>query len=291
MGDNNGLIYPEIFSNEYVVNIENVRFTLITQYAPSYEKYTTPNNIIMHFHTCFELFLCEKGETFVLVDDSKITLKPGEMIIVSPKIFHAQAGGSPNQRGACLRFLVASNGLNTNFDLYKSISEIIGDSKTVIPVTDELIQTVFNIASSGEANEFYNVFKYVYSFLTQLLELGGKMPKASDEVFADNVELRTHKIRVFIHENINKPISLKEISECINMSTRHTSRIIRYKFGCSFKEYITGYRMKRAAELVLQNKHSVSEIASMVGYSSEKGFYTAFKKYHGCLPGEYRKYN
>ena len=50
-------------------------------------------------------------------------------------------------------------------------------------------------------------------------------------------------------------------------------------------------RMKLAAQRVLQNKHSVLEISSMVGYSSEKGFYTAFKKYHGCLPKEYRENN
>ncbi len=289
MAKNNELVCPEIFSNEFVANIENLKFTLITQQTEAYEKHRTSDNVNMHFHTCYELFLCERGNMSVHVEDRRITLKRGEMIIVSPKVSHAQADTSKGCKNYCLRFVVAPNGLKTGFDLHKTILAIISDSTAVIPASEELLQTVSDISTKSEEKDFYSVSKHIYSFLIQLVELTGNVPQSLGSVFADNVELRTHKLRVFINNNISKQITLKEIASYINMSTRQTSRLIKFKFGCGFKEYVTKLRMEKAGRLVLQRAYPVSEIARMVGYSSERGFYTAFKNYFGRLPKEYRK--
>ena len=288
MDKNTELIYPEIYSNEFAVNIENLRFTLITQQAISYRNPEKSINAIGHFHTCYEVFLCEKGELCYCVDNCKITVKSGEMLVVSPEIYHHCESASDDSVQKCFRFNISSNGQKCNFDFYKTICKIVGKPSVVISVSKGLIESVCGISTKSEENEFYSVFKYAYSFLTELVELTDNVPSRCEGICADNFELRSHKIRVFINNNINKPITLKQISDYVGLSTRQTSRIINYKFGCNFKEYITKLRMEMAGELLLQNGCRVSEIAKSVGYLSERGFYTVFKNHFGCLPGEYR---
>lgn len=289
MAENGELIYPEIFTNEFVVNIENIKFTLITQQANSSRETKTTGNIITHFHTCYEVFLCETGELLFYVDNRKITVKPGEMLIVSPEVYHASVGVLPGSEEKCFRFAFSSNGLKSNIDLYKTVAAILTDASVVVTVSDTLADSVSNMCQKSEENDFYSVFKHTCSFLTQLIEITGNIPSRCEGVYADNTELRTHKIRVFINNNINKPIAIKQIADYVGLSTRQTGRIIKYKFGCCFKEYITKLRMEKAGDLLLQQQCQVSEIAAKIGYSSQRGFYTAFKNFYGCLPKEFRK--
>lgn len=292
MAENSELIYPEIFSNEFVVNIENIKFTLITQQANSSRKIKTSGNIIMHFHTCYEVFLCKKGELTFFVDNQRVVISDGEMLIVSPEVYHASVAGTDDTEDSedmCFRFLVSSNGQKSNIDLYNTISKILGETSVVVSVSDALTDSVANICQKSEENDFYSVFKYTCLFLTQLIEITGNIPERREGVYADNTELRTHKIRVFITNNINKAITLKQVADYVSLSTRQTGRLIKFKFGCSFKEYITKLRMEKAGRLLMQKDRYVSEIVKEVGYTSERGFYTAFKNYFGCLPRQYRK--
>jgi AraC-like DNA-binding protein len=52
-------------------------------------------------------------------------------------------------------------------------------------------------------------------------------------------------------------------------------------------EFIRDIRMKRAAQLLDQNKISISEIAYMVGFDSPNYFSKVFKKYYNISPTDY----
>ncbi len=47
-------------------------------------------------------------------------------------------------------------------------------------------------------------------------------------------------------------------------------------------------RMRRACKLLRQGRHSLKEIAVLVGYGSEAAFSTAFKRWGHMAPGVYR---
>ncbi len=54
-------------------------------------------------------------------------------------------------------------------------------------------------------------------------------------------------------------------------------------------EFIRAYRLKRAAEMLLEKKLSVTQIAFEIGYNSPSHFSKAFTKYFNCSPSEYPK--
>ncbi len=53
-------------------------------------------------------------------------------------------------------------------------------------------------------------------------------------------------------------------------------------------QYLTRWRMHKAAELLRSGKSSLAEIAGQVGYEANAAFSKAFKRWMGSAPGAYR---
>jgi CheY-like chemotaxis protein len=59
--------------------------------------------------------------------------------------------------------------------------------------------------------------------------------------------------------------------------------------GMTANDFVKSLRLKKATELLKDNRHTVYEIAYMVGYESSKYFSREFKKQFGKTPSEYAK--
>lgn len=286
----NNVNYPEIYSNEFIVNIENVRLTLVTQES-SHHMYPRPIGVVKHFHTSYEMFLCQKGEIYADVEGQEISFKAGESLIIPPKMSHALTGAAEGSFQDSLYFNISSNGQKSTFDLYKIVSGIFGDAYCILTGMDELSLIMKAIRKVCEKKNYYKISILVHAFLMKIVELTGNIPEVHEGAYSDNLNLRVHNIHIFINKHLTESMSLEELASLLRLSARQTSRIIKENFGCTFKELVTKLRMEKAGKLLLQTKYKVSEIAEKVGFSSERGFYTAFKNQFGCLPKEYRKKN
>jgi AraC family transcriptional regulator, alkane utilization regulator len=75
------------------------------------------------------------------------------------------------------------------------------------------------------------------------------------------------------------------------------ARMSRSAFAARFLElvgetpmqYLTRWRLRRAADLIVTGDAGLAEIAARVGYESEAAFHKAFKREYGLGPGAYRK--
>ncbi len=95
------------------------------------------------------------------------------------------------------------------------------------------------------------------------------------------------QIKDYVRDNYMNNMSIAEISDYFNITPSYISRIFKEKTGEKLIDYITGVRMKKARELLLyESKLSMKDIATRVGYSSEKHFSKIFKKYYNCLPSK-----
>jgi len=90
--------------------------------------------------------------------------------------------------------------------------------------------------------------------------------------------------------DINLSLSLKEISEEINIHPAYLSREFSKHFdNLSFGDYIRKLRIEKAVNLLETSKHSLSEIAYLTGFSDQSHFTRIFKKIMEKSPAEYRK--
>ena len=90
-----------------------------------------------------------------------------------------------------------------------------------------------------------------------------------------------------MHENPGYHWSLQELAERAGMSRSIFALRFKEKVGTSAMEYLTRWRMLRAADQLVHSSDSVLEIAQSFGYESESAFGLAFKKAMGCSPRRY----
>lgn len=84
-------------------------------------------------------------------------------------------------------------------------------------------------------------------------------------------------------------LSLHDLATRLNVSSRQAQRFLLKYYGKSFQEKKTEARMSAAAILLSDHERSLNAIAEELGYSSQGHFSSAFRKYYGMSPTEYRK--
>lgn len=100
------------------------------------------------------------------------------------------------------------------------------------------------------------------------------------------------KAECFIRTHIAEAFSVEAVAGFVHVSPRHLNRLFQKNHEMSVGEYITRQRMLLAAELLQNEKVSVTLVSDRVGYSNYSYFIRQFKKQFGCTPGEYqRKYS
>ncbi|MDE6623732.1 MAG: helix-turn-helix domain-containing protein [Alistipes sp.] len=91
-----------------------------------------------------------------------------------------------------------------------------------------------------------------------------------------------------VEENMdNEEFSSNDFSKALCMSRSNLHLKMKSITGESATKFIRKIRFNYACKLLLEHKYSISEISSMVGFSSPSYFATSFKKHVGCLPTEY----
>lgn len=92
-----------------------------------------------------------------------------------------------------------------------------------------------------------------------------------------------------IHEQYMEDLTLDSLARSVYLSPPYVSCLFRKHTGTTLIKYITGYRMKRAAEMLRSGNRSVTDVAQKVGYGNISYFSSLFKSYYGVSPTQYGK--
>lgn len=96
-------------------------------------------------------------------------------------------------------------------------------------------------------------------------------------------------VQKYIRENLNKKLSLNEVSALFGFSPNYLSQLFARYAGCSFVEYITQEKIAAAKEMLAGGNEKIYEIAEKLGFESAFYFSKVFKKVEGCSPRDYTK--
>jgi AraC-like DNA-binding protein len=97
----------------------------------------------------------------------------------------------------------------------------------------------------------------------------------------------TQEMKKFIHKNINRKITLKDLSRASWYSPWYASRIFKEETGMSPFEYIRNLRLERAAEKLLESKLKIIDVAFDFMFDSQEGFTRAFTRKFGMPPKKF----
>lgn len=95
----------------------------------------------------------------------------------------------------------------------------------------------------------------------------------------------------YIHKNIDKDVTLNEISELCNMSQGYITRIFKRYYGIGVVSYAHLIKIIWAKLYLACSELSISDISYSLGYNDPGYFGKVFKKYEGVTPSVYKREN
>jgi AraC-like DNA-binding protein len=144
----------------------------------------------------------------------------------------------------------------------------------------------------------YSVMAYVISFIVisrgYIAKLDHSKYKTTpvSEEHGDHIYAKALRLIVDEKQFQNTNLSLKSLSESLNVSPQVLSQVINQKSGSNFNIFVNAFRIeesKRLLHLEEFKNQTIASIAYEVGFNSISSFNTAFKKLTGETPMTYRK--
>lgn len=145
----------------------------------------------------------------------------------------------------------------------------------------------------GESDYNYEALMNSYTSVTRMKSLivfTMSYLKDMDNQEAVN-ESRMDEILDYIHKNMQKNITRKDIAEAVYLNPEYLSRLFKKEKGMKLSDYIQQEKMNIANHLLKTTNFSVSIVASKVGYSNFSHFAQSFKRVFGISPSEIKQEN
>ena len=115
--------------------------------------------------------------------------------------------------------------------------------------------------------------------------------ESKKEMFCDRQKRisreRVEQACAILRRDLENPPSLEMLAAQVGCGTFHLSRMFSQQVGQTVPQYLRQLRLERAAQLLREGRHNVTEAATAVGYSSLSHFSKAFWEQFGCCPGLY----
>lgn len=269
------------------------------------------NNLYFHIHYCnhresyedwkykkkitrkidhHELLLVVGGKGYIFNENKEYCVKQGMLFYFRPNILHC----IESDLNEPLNFLSVH---------FSFVHVDFCDHKWNLTIED-------NSFELQPMQEFKNYYPILHVFKKLVETWGSKLPtyeficrtilqELLFEIF-DNLKrqntnysttLKVEKIIKYLGENINKTITLTELSEFVSLSPSYLSRAFKDTTGYSVIEFFNKIKIDKAEELIILGDKKIKEVSEALGFKDEFYFSRLFKKVKGMSPKEFYSKN
>ncbi len=93
----------------------------------------------------------------------------------------------------------------------------------------------------------------------------------------------------YIHDNVERKITIEELSQICALSEYHLYNSFKNVFGKTPHQYMISLKMDRAKDYLRIGHLTISEIADILDFPDLPSFSKLFKKTYGCSPASFNK--
>ena len=253
--------------------------------------------IDVHLHDFVEIIYVLDGEATESINDTVYHVHRGDMLFINYKSTHSFVPiQSLTYINLCIYPEVIAERLihHTNAFEVLSLSAFeelsCGEGGSLIRFSGAELHTIECILEDMRAEYEGNlpdrdnvIVSYLEILITKLIRK--LYPSA---LTSDKNEKMWQNLLLYIHENLDKRLSLSELAKKCFYNPSYFSRVFKERFGITLADYLTRERTECAAKLLLSTDYTTEHIATICGYGDKSGLYRAFRKEYGVTPSEYR---
>lgn len=232
----------------------------------------TPENILIY---------CIEGEGIIeLLNKETIQLKNGEIFCIPAKTPHRYYTKGDHPWSILWIHFVSDITTNIGNVAKKKV-------KINLPAKKSLIQNHFIDLLDVSEKEHHLHHIIAASKLLELLLV--EIYLLEDKVSYDKQNQYLTKCIRYMNENIEKELTLNDLTYQLNISQSYLSSIFKKYTQTSPIEYFIQLKIDQACKFMKLTDMKIYEIAKKVGYEDPYYFSRLFKKYMGLSPKVYRK--
>lgn len=182
----------------------------------------------------------------------------------------------------------ASNALNDYFTYISNCSP-----EYISSIQEDLLQIALLINGHLQSSPFKLISEFIHLAATvkdiqqYIQHLISRYVSELDSL--DNYGKIIYDTEQFILQNLEAPLSVKQIADSVFVSHTYLCFLYKKKTGRTLKQFILDARMQKAKRLLLDTNLKIGDIASSLGYPNQNYFTKTFSSYYGKTPSTFRK--
>lgn len=99
---------------------------------------------------------------------------------------------------------------------------------------------------------------------------------------------RLRRVTRFIQDNLNRQLTLLDLSAVVHMSPYHFARLFKQSTGVPPYRFVVEQRIARASALLREPQLPIGEVGRLVGFRTPSHFTAAFRRMTSITPSAYR---
>ncbi len=100
---------------------------------------------------------------------------------------------------------------------------------------------------------------------------------------------QTARVEGYVRGELSSRISIPDLARLVGLSSSYFSRAFKRSLGISPHAYVMHQRIEYAKQIMLTSTWSLSDIASLCGFSDQANFSNVFRRFVGTSPGWWRR--
>lgn len=229
-----------------------------------------------HSHQLANICFVLKGSFTESFSRSAFHCIPRTIILKPPGEPHRNRYG--DQGAHCLVIEIKKNLLGASPDLsrlFGSVSHLECSSTTV--ASHQMLRElrIMDTASALSIEGF--AFELMGEMLRQKQRPSGPIEPAS-----------LHAASEFLHDNLSKPIRLRDVAEAAGVHPAHLAKLFRKFHRCSVGQYLRLLRLRWALHAISATQGPIAQIALAAGFCDQAHFSNVCKRFTGISPTKVR---
>mgnify|MGYP001179509942 CR=1 FL=1 len=252
----------------------------------------------VHLHDAMEMLLVLEGSIYATIEGQSHLLKENDFIIINRNELHSYRKTEEENVLLIIQlnpsfFQAYSSELNaTSVKIHcNSLSEETSEEEKekcdnirryVARITFEMTKKMFGYRFRI-GSYIYKLSEYIFTNFEYT-----EIDKEKQQLIDTDI-LRIKRIINYVNENIDKKITLKDISKKEHLNYYYLSHFIKNKTGMSFQNYLNYIRFNKAIDMLVNTDETITKIASLSGSSNISLFNKLFKENYNSTPSEFRQ--
>lgn len=237
-----------------------------------------------HWHEAPELIYILRGEFEITVNQTAMTVKNGEFLYIDADLMHSLE--QTEQNSALVTWQFAPRLFDPIHTAPNGYFVITTDNEQYQRFYDTCF-TQLESLSSSMLSPFERLAK-TYQILAEIAYNASQQSFCLIPIKSKEEHMIKEAID-YINCHFHEPITVADIAQHVNVSYFHFCRKFKKISGYTPAVYISMIRVNMAKPLLKDIHLPITEISLSVGFNEHSLMITAFKKYCGVTPSEYRK--